>query len=578
MNPLLSCAVDLDPLASSSTLKTTATVTIQLPLFLASPSASPPPLHLARSSGTRKKSSLKNFNMSTSSRRSSVKWSTPISQTKLIPSKSTTSSLVPWLLTSSEIEQKPAAAQSHVSDQQNYQYQPPETPLLYIGSSHSTSTGAASLDQSSSLSAFIESSWSISQHKGLHDPDRLLIDLENVSLSPAHQARNGSHLPLSGIFTRPRSKPKVENLAMVEEKARMNLLPLQRAMLPESRTIKRRPLKEVMLPVEVEQPIINTHSSPHPPPSDDPPLSCNIQTPTPPHSPECHSTIIQPSYTLDPSIPILNIQDIPTYPAAVYGSSQSSQPKKSPEKQNREVYTKRKASRSPSLERCPLKTIKADGNITSAPTPKTKDPRTDVFPRLDELGPALSQITPPPECPLPRGEDVAMTFEPPETVVPEDDSDDDSLFGDHEFEASTSKEVDRGRQLDRVVPTTGARWRRKSPKNTKIPKAKKVVPAPKPKTRLPVKHITVVEWKNDLERFHYLASGGKLDWRPAEELYKLLTTIDERKDDSYLTPENLMKTHLATAVKNFRHGGFEGKTRHLADQITKYWRQLCREA
>ncbi|KAJ3516208.1 hypothetical protein NLJ89_g1266 [Agrocybe chaxingu] len=290
--------------------------------------------------------------------------------------------------------------------------------------------------------------------------------------------------------------------------------------------------------------------------------------------------IIQPSYTPNSCIPILNIQDIPAYSARISNSSQSSQLKKSSEKlqQNRGISTKRKAGQSPSLERRLLKTIRADENTTSAPTPKTKDPCTHIFPTLEELGPALSQIIPPPECLFPRGEDVAMISEALGTDVLEDNSDDDSLFGDHGFEASMSNNVARGPQPHHAAPTTRASPRRKSPKNIKIPKAKKVVPAPKPKTRPPVKHIMVVEWTNNLDRFHYLTSGGKLDWRAAEELHKLLTAIDDRKDDLYLTPENLMKTHLATAVKNFRHGGLEGKTKHLADQITKYWRQLCREA
>lgn len=89
--------------------------------------------------------------------------------------------------------------------------------------------------------------------------------------------------------------------------------------------------------------------------------------------------------------------------------------------------------------------------------------------------------------------------------------------------------------------------------------------------------LRVQRWMDYLHSLVRLRDAGPLHPKYAENLYKHLQHINTHKNDPYLDVTVLKDTGLGKMLKQFRHGMFERRSRLVADEITKYWRQMCRE-
>ena len=82
----------------------------------------------------------------------------------------------------------------------------------------------------------------------------------------------------------------------------------------------------------------------------------------------------------------------------------------------------------------------------------------------------------------------------------------------------------------------------------------------------------VVDWVNQLHQYIFLSEAY------ADELYKLLCTIQAEMAHPFLTPRVLAETKLGMVLKTFRHGVYETRSKRLANKIVHYWRKVCLEA
>ncbi|KAF8901655.1 hypothetical protein CPB84DRAFT_1777126 [Gymnopilus junonius] len=89
--------------------------------------------------------------------------------------------------------------------------------------------------------------------------------------------------------------------------------------------------------------------------------------------------------------------------------------------------------------------------------------------------------------------------------------------------------------------------------------------------------LVVLRWTERLECFETLGQIGKMNQKTSEQLYALIQAINSKKTDPYLTPQVLGDSNLAKTLTQFRKKPWERRTRELADEISKSWRQLCRD-
>ncbi|KAF4619409.1 hypothetical protein D9613_005378 [Agrocybe pediades] len=158
-----------------------------------------------------------------------------------------------------------------------------------------------------------------------------------------------------------------------------------------------------------------------------------------------------------------------------------------------------------------------------------------------------------------------------------EDSDDDSLFGDHEEELEPIEQCTTvGSQG--IIAAPGNKQDYPHTDETSQGDSDGISQSFPAKTAS-VNDVKVVRWKERLDRYASLRTGVVEGWnaKSADALYELLCSINIVKDSPHLQPQVLGETGLAKSLKQFRHSQYTRATRAVADEITKYWRHVCRE-
>lgn len=90
--------------------------------------------------------------------------------------------------------------------------------------------------------------------------------------------------------------------------------------------------------------------------------------------------------------------------------------------------------------------------------------------------------------------------------------------------------------------------------------------------------VKVIFWVNELRRYHFLWKTGRMNSAHAAELHHLLCKIEDKMAHPFLTPQVLGETRLGRVMKSFQHGGFDARSKKVAQRVIQYWRKLCLEA
>ncbi|KIM45869.1 hypothetical protein M413DRAFT_295966 [Hebeloma cylindrosporum] len=246
---------------------------------------------------------------------------------------------------------------------------------------------------------------------------------------------------------------------------------------------------------------------------------------------------------------------------------------------------KRKAI-SDTVDNRPSKFTKLDQNVRKEPVlRKTSSPSSVHFPVLDTHGTipgVASSAWSHSQGTFGQDGDNASAVadsgaEGPATSDSDDsgDSDDYSLFdgNDHDSPANYKPGLVHTDAQDLTATNP---VRDKFLKCGKYSQARNKFKVPVRSHARPITLLVAIHWANDLKRFHYLRETGKLDGKIAAELHQLLKDIDGQKGDLFLTPKVLGDTNLGRLVSDFRHGKPKA-SKAIADNIVKFWRRRCRE-
>jgi hypothetical protein len=98
---------------------------------------------------------------------------------------------------------------------------------------------------------------------------------------------------------------------------------------------------------------------------------------------------------------------------------------------------------------------------------------------------------------------------------------------------------------------------------------------------LPISTLTklkVVFWVNELRRYLFLWETSRMNSAHAAELHQLLSKIEDKMADPFLTPQMLGKTSLGKVMKSFTHGTLDARVKKVARHVVGYWRKVCLEA
>ena len=202
-------------------------------------------------------------------------------------------------------------------------------------------------------------------------------------------------------------------------------------------------------------------------------------------------------------------------------------------------------------KRDPGKSVRMKPTFQAHPTqsPGPRAHHSAAVPPPNQHGPGIESstaielpISPPPRPPSPQ-----------ELPDDEDTSDMESLFGDNE----TLEDADKPR-----------------------PEAsqKAATPVETTSSHGIVDNFKVLRWMEMLKRIDMLCpEAAGTNTKLPEQLYALLQSINNEKANAYLTPQVLANSGLGRLLLRFRHKPWERRSRKLADTITKFWRQRCRE-
>jgi hypothetical protein len=278
-----------------------------------------------------------------------------------------------------------------------------------------------------------------------------------------------------------------------------------------------------------------------------------------------------------PPIPQLTnnhpLDQIPNPPphTKVFGSRKSNQ-----QSQTSFPGAKRKAISVEPVKR-PSKFIKVDQNIKESPIWQETSPSSSIdFPGLNKHGtmPEAASLSLSLPCGS-VGQDSANANDvgddsgaegPVTSDNPDDDSENDSLFGDSFVNYKPG-----------LVHPDKQDFLPANPVRSSSDKFRSKFKAPVRSYTPPITRLVVIRWVNELKRFQYLRDAGKLDEKIVAEIHQLLNNIDKQKGDVFLTPKVLGDTHLGRLVSEFRHGKHGKASKAIADGIVKFWRHRCRE-
>ena len=336
-----------------------------------------------------------------------------------------------------------------------------------------------------------------------------------------------------------RSLPKV--LVYSHSKAQTQLQPAQQVIIEDTNLVARMNLR--FLAQSAGQSSLNT-SEPQSPasPSTIPGRVESLLPAAPNHL----STDKQPSSKVVPE----HIKPVPLGSWSSENKPSSSQLFSDDSKKIEQIHLKRKADTREN-ER-PSKTIKTNNNMTQNSREASPTPRNGVnhvlsdgttYPDSDSDPPALSNSGE-------SGDDAG------------------SPLGDHDAQLSPKVSLVDVRQCIAFHNNQGANADPQTSTGLSRPPLMKV------------DELKVARWKERLDRYATLRTVQVEKWNAklADALYELLCSINAVKMDPYLEPHVLAETQLAKTMKQFRHSEYNMATRVVADEITKYWRQMCRQA
>ena len=264
----------------------------------------------------------------------------------------------------------------------------------------------------------------------------------------------------------------------------------------------------------------------------------------------------------------------------VFGSRKSNQ-----QSQTYFSGTKRKAISVEPVKR-PSKFIKVDQNVKESPIWQETSPSSSVnLPGLDkhgtmQAGMASLSLSLPCGSAGQDGADASDVGDdsgaegPATSDDPDDNSENDSPFGNSSVNYKSGLMHPDTQDFLPANPICSDKFRLKSGKYLQVRSKFK---APVRSYTPPITHLVVIRWVNELKRFQYLRDARKLDEKILAELHQLLNNIDKQKGDHFLTPKVLGDTHLGRLVSEFRHGKHGKASKAIADGIAKFWRNRCRE-
>ena len=229
--------------------------------------------------------------------------------------------------------------------------------------------------------------------------------------------------------------------------------------------------------------------------------------------------------------------------------------------------------------RRPTKFARTDENTIDT----LSNPNTFDFPNFKTVGSTPHQLVNPTRSNSVSGGERSLRDDDDDGGN-DGDSDNESLFGDHEvleIEPTMSVEDDDDdiASSPERQPTVAFTSSQLIPESEpKIVDPEKAVPQTQ-RPRRTLNSIIVVNWMNELRRFQSLQREKRLSWQDQDKLYDILKEINKERDNTYLTPRELARTNLGKVMKEIgRTKEFERRTWQLAKEIVKFWRQVCREA
>lgn len=311
----------------------------------------------------------------------------------------------------------------------------------------------------------------------------------------------------------------------------------------------------------------------------------SLPIPTPSHSSQVFSessisipweVVHYPSPTPGPQItnnhPLDQIPILP--PRTVFGSRKSNQQNQTSFPQTKGI--KRKAISVEPIER-PSKFTKVDQNVKESPVHQEISSSKLLVLEKHGTVPGASSTSSFPgsvEQDDANASDVGNDSgaEGPVTSDDPGNSENDSLFGDSFINHKPGLVHPDTQDFLPENPVCSDKFR-----SGKYSQVRRNFKTPVRSYTRPITRLVAIRWVNDLKRFQYLRDSGKLDEKTIGELHHLLTDIDKQKSDLFLTPKVLGDTHLGRLVSEFRHGKHGKASKAVADSIVKFWRHRCRE-